>query len=354
MTKKLLIVLQMNKKLVEKFFVNQTTPEETRRVLDWFETPEGKGYLQERLNIDYDLMDRKELKEMVPELNSDKLYQSIQDKIGPNRKKVTIHKPDWVGHAFKAAAAILVILMTSVFFVMNYSGPEEQVTEREPIHFQTNNEENREITLSDGSVIRLNKNSEVVISKDFMQGTRQIELKGEAFFDVAHNPDQPFIIHANESDVEVLGTSFNVKSLPDQSNVQVAVVEGKVAFKNVNTTSQGETLSVTLSKGQYGYMDIQKRTILVDDLAVENYLAWKSGRFEFEDLTLQQVCTQLNRIYGTECSFENPEIQELLLTASFSNESLDKTLSVIALSLDVEFEKDVGKVVWQQPDPIND
>lgn len=336
----------MNQKLVEKFFVNQTTPEETERVLDWFETPKGKEYLQERLGVDYDLMDRNELREMVPELDSDKLYQSIEDKMGPKRNKVIIHKPDWVGYTFKAAAAILVILTSTFFFLTNYENPSEQVVEREPIHFQTTNEENREITLSDGSVIRLNHNSEVIISEDFMQGTREIELKGEAFFDVAHDPDQPFIIHANESDVEVLGTSFNVKSLPYQSNVQVAVVEGRVAFKNVNTTPESETLSVTLSKGQYGYMDIGKRTILVDDLAVENYLAWKSGTFEFEDLTLQQVCTQLNRLYEIKCSYSNNEIQNLLLTASFSNESVEKTLEVIALSLDLEYEYNEKSVHW--------
>ncbi len=177
------------------------------------------------------------------------------------------------------------------------------------------------------------------------------ELKGEAFFDVARNPEQPFIIHANESDVEVLGTSFNVKSHPEQSNVQVAVVEGRVAFKNVNNTPEAEALSVTLSKGQYGYMDIHKRTILVDDLAVENYLAWKNGRFEFEGLTLQQVCTQLNRLYEIECSYSNKQIENLLLTASFSNESLEKTLEVIALSLDIEYDlKNNNETVnWQMP-----
>lgn len=337
----------MNKKLVEKFFANQTTPEETERVLNWFDTPQGKQYLQERLDIDYDLMDRNELREMVPELDSDKLYRSIQDKIGPKRKKITIHKPDWLGYAFKTAAAILVILTASLFTITQQRYAAEQVVEREPIHFQTINEENREITLSDGSVIHLNENSEVTISEDFMRGTREIELKGEAFFDVAHNADQPFIIHANESDVEVLGTSFNVKSFPEQANVQVAVVEGRVAFKNVNSTSESEELSVTLSKGQYGYMDIQKRTILVDDLAVENYLAWKNGRFEFEDLTLQQVCTQLNRLYEIECSYSNEELQSLLLTANFSNESLEKTLEVIALSLDIEYEHNHESVHWR-------
>lgn len=339
----------MNKKIVEKFFINQTTPEETGQVLDWFDTPEGKRYLQERLDVDYDLMDRKELQAMVPELDSDSLYQSIQHKIGPERKKVVIHKTDWLGYAFKAAAAILVILTASLFTITQQRYAAEQVVEREPIHFQTNNEENREITLSDGSVIQLNKNSELTISEDFMKGTREVELNGEAFFDVAHNPERPFIIHANQSTVRVLGTSFNVKSLPGKANVQVAVVEGRVAFKNVHTTPETEALSVTLSKGQYGYMDIQKRTILVDDLAVENYLAWKSGRFEFEDLTLQQVCTQLNRLYEIECSYSDAEIQNLSLTANFSNESLEKTLEVIALSLDVEYELNEENVHWRMP-----
>lgn len=320
---------KMNKRLVEKFFTNKTTSEETERVLDWFDTSGGKQYLQERLDIDYDLMNRNELRKMVSELNSDDLYQVIQNQIVPERKKVTYHKPDWVGYAFKAVAAILVILTASLFTINQQRYASEQVVEREPIHFQANNDENREITLSEGSVIQLNKNSELTISEDFMRGTREVELNGEAFFDVVHNPDQPFIIHANESDVEVLGTSFNVKSLPEQTNVQVAVIEGSVTFKNVNDTPESETLSVTLSKGQYGYMDIQKRTILVDELAVENYLAWKTGRFEFENLTLQQVCNQFNRLYAIECSYSNKEIQNLYLTANFSNESMEKTFNLI-------------------------
>ncbi len=168
----------MHKELVDKFFINQTTPEETERVLDWFETPEGKEYLQERLDIDYDLMDRKELRDMVPELNSDKLYHSIQNKIEPEQKKVVIHKTDWVGYLFKAAAVILVMLTSTFFFLTTYEAPSEQVVERESIHFQTGEDQHREISLSDGSVVRLNSNSEIIISKNFLHGTREIRTEG--------------------------------------------------------------------------------------------------------------------------------------------------------------------------------
>lgn len=340
----------MNKKLVEKFFVNQTTPVETERVLDWFDTPKGKEYLQERLGIDVDLMDRNELRELVPELDSEKLFQSIEHKIGSDRKKVPVHKRDWVSYTFKAAAAILVILLTSVFYVMNYTGSEEQIVEREPIHFQTNEDHHREITLSDGSVVRLNNNSEIIISKDFLRGTREIQLKGEAYFDVAHNPDQPFIIHANHSTVRVLGTAFNVRSIPETDNVQVAVVEGRVSFTNkmaIDAETQQEN-GVVLTKGQYAYMDIENSRFQVDDVAVRNYLAWNSGKFEFEGQTLQQVCVQLQRIYGVECGFSEPSLKSIPLTAEFTNESLEKTLSVIALSLKLEFTVRDNDVNWSE------
>lgn len=340
----------MGNKIVDKFFTNQATPDETRRVLVWFETAEGKKYLQKRLNVDFDLMDYQELKELVPELDSELLYSAIHQSIIKKNNVFSLRRRDWIGYSIKAAAAVLVIIIASLFSVLQEQyDAEQKIAEQQPIIFETQGEENRNITLADGTEINLNENSKIIVPPDYLKGPREITLSGEAYFDVEHNSDQPFIIHANESDVEVLGTSFNVKSLSEQTNIQVAVVEGRVAFKNVNTTPENEALSVTLSKGQYGYMDIQKRTISVDDLPVENYIAWKSGQFVFEDLTLQQVCTQLNRLYEIECSYANEEIQNLLLTASFSNESMDKTLEVIALSLDIEYENNEESVYWSMP-----
>ncbi len=343
----------MDKKLVEKFFMNRTTPEETEQVLQWFDTPEGKQYVEERLEMDSDLMEQSALEPLVPELDSDQLYQSIQKKVhsGKTKKIATVKKPEWFGPVFKAVAAVLVILATLVFYVTNDTNSPETIAERTPTHIQTIEDQHREVTLSDGSRVRLNSNSEMVISKDFMQGAREVTLAGEAYFEVAPNADRPFIIHAKESVIEVLGTSFNVRTFPEQNNVQVAVVEGRVSFVNKTQNTEQEQLSVVLSKGQYGYMDTIRRTILVDDLAVENYLAWKSGRFVFEEHTLQQVCTQLNRLYDIVCTYADEEIRELLITANFSNESLDKTLAVIALSLNIEFQHKGNRVLWSYENP---
>jgi transmembrane sensor len=340
----------MNRKLADKFFANQASPGETRKVLGWFETPAGKTYLEERLDADEELMNRRELADLVPELDSDMLYHSIRQGIrkkSENRGVFSLKRTGWLGYPVKAAAAILVIAAATVFTVSHERYAAEQIAEQAPVVFQTEEGQHREITLGDGTMIRLNSNSEMIISEDFMQGSREITLTGEAYFDVVHDPKKPFIIRANESTVEVLGTSFNVRSYAGQDNVQVAVVEGMVSFKHASKENSGQ-LSVILSEGQYAYMDVVGRTFTVDDLAVENYLAWKSGRLMFEGITLSQVCTQLNRLYDIDCSFSDEQVQNLQITSNFATESMEKTLEVIALSLNIDYETEGSTIHWTE------
>lgn len=148
-------------------------------------------------------------------------------------------------------------------------------------------------------------------------------------------PNRPFIIHTNQSTVHVLGTAFNVKSISGGDNVQVAVVEGRVSING--DSNKLEKHSVVLKKGQYGYLDVKEQSITVDDYAVANYLTWKSGRLKFEDLSLGQVCLQLNRLYDIRCEYTDEELKDRRLMANFSNDSLEKTLSVISLSLQIDY-----------------
>ena len=140
--------------------------------------------------------------------------------------------------------------------------------------------------------------------------------------------------------------------MENQKNVQVAVVEGQVALRGAKNGADSKELSAILSKNQYGYLDLENRVLNVDDIAVDNYLAWKSGRFQFEDLSMKQVCTQLYRIYSMECSFGDAEISNLKLTANFTNESIEKTLKVIAMSLELDYEMQDDIVKWTEEDSV--
>jgi len=337
----------MNKEIINKYFRNQATPEEVKIVLEWFETPEGQEFLKERIEIDFTLMERDELKPFVPELDSDRLYESIQSRIEIRRKSyIAKRKSDWLSPVLKVAAIIAVILTTSILYTTQTVS--DEITEAEPVVFQTDKVQQSIITLRDGSIVRLNHDSELVVAKNFLDGTREVTLTGEAYFEIKHDAAQPFTIHANQSSVEVLGTAFNVRSYENSDNVQVAVLDGKVSFAK-KTVDKNE-LSVVLTKGEYGYLDLNHHVIEVDNIAVENYLSWKSGRLEFEDLTLTQVCTQLYRLYNIECGYENEEVKSLQFTANFSNDSLEKTLSIISLTLKLDYRKVDGQVFWSHKD----
>ncbi len=333
----------MERKIADKFFNNSATPKESKRVLEWFDTLEGRNYLEEKLDNDFDLMDDENIQSMISGLDSDRMYESIQDRIR-KRQIDTKSRTDLLGPVLKVAAAILVVFTAYLFFDLTYDPYPDPIAESEPILFQTSEDQQSEITLGDGSEIRLNSNSEILIPGDFMHETREVTLSGEAYFDVNHNPEKPFIIHSNQSKIEVLGTAFNVKSKSNRNDVQVAVVEGIVSFSS--TASDLEEHSVVLKEGQYGYMDVDKRLITVDDFAVENYLAWKNGRLVFENLTLVQVCTQLDRLYDVQCSYDKESFKDLRLTANFSSNSVDRTLSVISLTLKVDFEREDNRVHW--------
>lgn len=337
--------IEMSRDLADKYFNNKATPVEAQTVIEWFETHEGEQYLKERLEIDKNLMNRNDLREVVPELDSDELYKSIQSKINKKKNVFSVRRTDWLGYAMKAAASVLVILTASLFTITHQQYLSEQVVEKEPIIFHTGEEQHREIKLRDGTIVLMNSNSEIVVSPDYMHGSREISLTGEAYFDVEKDPEKPFVIYGNQSLVKVLGTAFNMRSFPGQENVQVAVTEGEVLLTTTLLENTGQT-AVILSKGQYGYLNNVDGSIKVDDKAIENYLVWKNGRLNFENLTLENVCVQLNRLYSVECKYEYEEIKNLNLTANFSNESLEKTLSVIALSLDLEIDRENNQVTW--------
>lgn len=335
----------MNKEIIDKYFRNQATPQETHEILEWFDTPEGQVYLQDRIEADFDLVDREELKPFVPELDSVQLYESIKKRIDVDRQPfIDKRKSDWLPLVLKIAAVVAVILTTSILYTTQTIDATGELPESVPVVFQTDDIRQSIITLRDGSVVRLNHNSELTVSENFLIGTREVSLKGEAYFEIKHNSDQPFIIHTKQSLVKVLGTAFNVRSLTNSDNVQVAVVDGSVSFEKKRDKKKSQ--SVVLSKGQFGYLDVGEQTFEVNDIAIENYLAWKSGRLVFEDLTLNQVCTQLNRLYQIECSYENEDVDDLQFTANFSNESLEKTLSVISLTLNLDYRKAENQVFW--------
>ncbi|MDZ7691035.1 MAG: FecR domain-containing protein [Balneolaceae bacterium] len=335
---------KFDNRLIKKFFQNTCTPEEAAIVLEWFETLEGKKFLEHKLDTDIEKIKKTNLHLADPDLDSEKIYRSIQEDFRSAdtdfSARKTFLKPLW-----RVAAVLLIGLVGSVFYYNMYYEKTESssVANAELKYFETNNNQQKKLTLVDGTKIKLNSNSQIWISSDFMQDSRVVRMEGEAFFDVASNTEKPFIINTDKASIKVLGTAFNVKSGVTKEELQVAVVEGNVSVSS--TGAEEDKNSVILAGGQFGFLD--NGEFGVENFGVENYLSWMKGRLVFEDLSLGQVCTQLSRIYEIDCKVMNESISDLKLSTNVSSvSSLEKVLSVISLSLDISYKKNSNQVLW--------
>lgn len=169
----------------------------------------------------------------------------------------------------------------------NRNNPEEWNTISTPLGGQF------QLHLPDGSKVWLNAGSDLRFPAAFTGTLREVELKGEAYFEVARNEKKPFHVKVNGLTVEVLGTHFNVKAYEDEPVVQTTLVEGRV---NVRTPA-GEEL---LSPGKQASMDKREGTLKVSDVRTADVIAWKNGLFRFSDESVDEVMRRIGRWYNVE------------------------------------------------------
>ncbi|MDR8392699.1 FecR domain-containing protein [Aliifodinibius sp. S!AR15-10] len=337
----------MDLEKVERFFKGACTPEEVDEVLDWFGKPEGQAFLEKKLNHDIDLLKDDHIKPLMSEVRSDEMWSSIEKDVDLFEKKSHTYSSKRAYSTYwKVAAAVLVMFISALFIAENWAiSPEPKQAETQPILYKAESDQQKMLSLSDGTQIRLNSNAEVMISEDYGRENREVTLKGEAYFEVIHNEEKPFVIHTPGASIKDLGTAFNVRALPGKENVQVAVTEGKVSMWSDQQTEQEAT---ELTPGQFGYIDLEKRTIQVDEFSINNYLSWMNGRLKFNEAPLHKVSEQLNRIFDLSFSYSDEALKKLPLSADFQYDSPDKVLEVISMVLHINYQMDGKKVVWSR------
>ena len=193
------------------------------------------------------------------------------------------------------------------------------------------------LVLSDGSRIWLNSESELTFPAKFNGNQRKIALKGEAYLEVAKNETLPFIVEVEGTQVEVLGTSFNVKAY---ENIETTLVEGKVCIR---TNSLTETI---LNPGEQGVVTKESSEITVKQVDTRLYTSWVKGMFAFRSLSLEEIMKTFERWYNVTVTFENDELKQRRFTGNLRrNEEINPHLDVISLTTNVEFEFSGEKIL---------
>ena len=228
-----------------------------------------------------------------------------------------------------AAALIIIIGLGATIFYLNNTG----ALHGKIVVTSNSTERNKEVSLPDGSKIFLNRNSRLSYNKSLGHTSRNVTLKGEAFFDIKHDPSKPFIIDAGKARIKVLGTSFSVLTNNSQNAVEVFVKTGSVI---VSDSSGIQTL--VLEPGYIGTMDSKSSAKAVNEN--HNYLSWNTDLLVYERETLDIVFADLKKVYDIDIVADNPEILKNPLTTTFEKEPQDTIIRILCSTFTLGYKKD--------------
>ena len=199
------------------------------------------------------------------------------------------------------------------------------------------------VRLADGTDVRLSVNSRLTVPPTLAQGRREVELEGEAFFEVASDSARPFRVQAEGIDALALGTTFNVRAYPGEAAVQVVVAEGRVALR-ASRTAAADTL--VLESRQLARLAGGRLDVVRSGVEVERLTAWREGRLVFEGAPFAEVARELERWYDVEVEREGNPSKPGLLTAAFTDEPLGEILKVVALALRLDYRREGRRVLF--------
>jgi len=252
----------------------------------------------------------------VANINLDSDWLLVKSKLNPVSKS---YRQQW---AIAVSIAMLIGLSATFYF----SGYLDRVATIGLTEYSTN-QKLKTVTLDDGTIITLNSNSNLEINNDFGNKTRTVKLTGEAFFEVAKNPDLPFIVLAGNSTTKVLGTAFNLRASAQATTILVE--HGKVSF--------GSGDDILLLEKEMGAQTDKDGLVFFIQPDI-NELAWKTGELKFKDEPITKVISTLRKHYKVSITTEG-NLDEHKLTATFDNLDIEKVLGEICLIHQLSFQK---------------
>lgn len=156
---------------------------------------------------------------------------------------------------------------------------------------------NYRVTLSDGTHVWINENSELIFPTEFQGNTREIELVGEAYFEVAHNPDVPFIVKSqNSSKIKVLGTKFNINTKNDKT--YTTLIEGSVEVQSSNE-------KIVIKPSEQAVITAGGSKIKVSDVDINLFIAWKDGKYAFKNEKISTIMEKISKWYNVTIEYDN-------------------------------------------------
>jgi transmembrane sensor len=283
--------------------------------------------------------------------HTDAIWQRIDTTIQEERNSLKFL--NWINFRSIAASVSLtaVLSMLWYFYSKNATNGFLAPQKSEIVWQEVENHQPQvmEIKLSDGSTVHLQKNSKLKYPKSLSDSpVRQVVLEGVAKFDIHKDPERPFLVYAQGLVTKVLGTSFVVKALPNDTKVTVSVNSGKVSlYSNQNKSdARSKTSSIVLTPNQQAVFE--KKTTTFSKSVVENPAVIEKSRtlsFNFKNTPATQIFKNLEEAYGIEVLFDEDIMAHCKLNIDVTQEDLYEKLNVICKVLNAKFEMIDAKII---------
>jgi len=303
-------------KLLDKFYENKATISDKRQLAEMLNNPDiWEDDFDEIWNNSFG---------HIPKSSDERIYKAIKKNVHPKKKVVKI-----ILMRVATCAAIVGAVMVSLFFW----NENRLLTKYADMIVEVGQGQKSDILLPDGTKVYLNADSQLRYGSHFNGKQRQVELIGEAYFEVAKDTQSPFIVNAGDIQVHALGTAFNIQAYPGEGNISTYLSEGSVM---VSSTLQ----SLHLTPGEvavYSLAETQISKKKTEDNRL--FTAWMNDEMVFEDEPVINIIRVLERNYNVTFEIKSDKLKEITFTGTLKNASLQSTLYALQFTSSITYKK---------------
>lgn len=332
----------MDKNLIDRFLNGSYSEEDKQLVFEWLVSNQKEheanallkkhweGINKEETLVDADL--RGIYDRMLDQIQEDKVVSLLSAPVHEEAKSRTMIP------SFLRYAAVILITLGIGYVAWNQDGLFDQKESVATIEKTTSRGQKSHLILSDGSKVALNAESKLIYNDGYGRTNRDIELIGEAFFEVAKNAELPFNVKANNTITTALGTAFNISAYAEDVVTSISLTEGKVSISPAHVHSE-PLPTVVLNPGQEFQVGSNPSAGLVRDFDMAKAISWKDNVLLFDNTNMNELIGELERWYNVKVVVLDPDkLTGVRATGKFDNESLQNVLRVLSYSLQFDYQ----------------
>ncbi|SJZ83816.1 ferric-dicitrate binding protein FerR, regulates iron transport through sigma-19 [Chitinophaga eiseniae] len=309
----------IDRALLEKYFNGECTPEEENLVYRWLDENDLDAYPDVHNERKHDRK-RKKGWEKLSRLDAGLMALPAPGSTAAPR-----------GRWWMAAAMLIVLLGGGLLYFNYFRGYEKE--------YSTSFGEVRTFRLADGTTVTLNACSALKIRRGFGRKHRDVQLQGEACFDIHGQPGTAFTVYTGKLSVTALGTAFNVTAFADGPQIIVSLANGKVRVAKENTPG------TVLAPGEEIVYSTKDDQLKKEKFDYRKRFAWKQMIIYFDNANIDEVLAKLERFYGVQFDINQLKSRQWRLTGEYSNPALQEVLESLSFNYDFKYRIEAGKII---------